>query len=440
VDLLHATARTTVEWMFYCLMEGTLLAILAWILLRLLPRQNSGTRFVLWFSVLLGVILLPFLAGTFFRPTTAEVWSPPALSGHSLVTLSDSLAIGIFSVWAVIAIAGLLRVMVGLWQVNRIRRSSTEVDPDSLDPAITASLKNFPRSVSLRVSSQVQVPAAIGFFRPAVVIPNWFLEEISASELRQILLHELTHLRRRDDWTNLAQKIIKALLFFHPSVWWLEQRLSLEREMACDEAVLAQSASPHGYAQCLTRLAEKTLVKKKIALAQGIISRVRQLSLRVAQILDANRPSGTRVWKPAVPMVLVAAALCGVSAWNAPVLVGFHSDTAAPVMARNSAPILAKMVNADFNSAAPQPNMVLAGDHLNRARPQPQIAAKKVPRRRPQAKRNGDYVVRTEQFILTVAGEPGSEHTLMWQVSLWQVSISASSGSHAGKTVFRKNI
>jgi beta-lactamase regulating signal transducer with metallopeptidase domain len=447
VDLLHLTARTTVEWMFYCLMEGTLLALLAWILLRLLPRQNSGTRFVLWFSVLMGVTLLPFLAGAFFRNTATEVWPTAAMPRHSLVTLPDSLAIGIFGIWAVVAGVGLLRVGVGLWQVNRIRKDSQEVDPNTLDAVIRTTLESFPRSVSLRTSGQLQVPAAIGFFQPAVVVPRWFLQEIPTPELQQILLHELTHLRRRDDWTNLTQKIIKALLFFHPSVWWLENRLSLEREMACDEAVLAQSGSPHGYAQCLTRLAEKTLIKKKIALAQGLVSRMRQLSLRVAQVLDADRPSGTRVWKPMVPMVLAVATVCGVSAWNAPALVAFHNDAVVPGMARSdSAPLMPKAINADFNSTTPQPKMVLAGASLNQkpVRPHMTPTAKKPQRRpepQPQASPKGDYVI-SEQIILTVAGEPGSQRwqVRMWQVSLWQVSIPAASGNHAGKTLSRKNI
>ena len=65
------------------------------------------------------------------------------------------------------------------------------------------------------------------------------MQELSTLELNAILLHELAHLRRRDDWTNLIQKIVGALLFFHPAVWWIEKKLALEREMACDDLVLA---------------------------------------------------------------------------------------------------------------------------------------------------------------------------------------------------------
>jgi beta-lactamase regulating signal transducer with metallopeptidase domain len=473
VDLLHVTARLSVEWMLYCLLEGTVLALFAWLLLRLLPRQNAGTRFALWFSVLLAMIVLPFLAGTFLRTPGTGAAPAGIPASHSLMTLPDSVAVGIFAVWALIAALALMRVIVGLWQVNRIFENSDEVDPASLSSAVRTSLETFPRIVTLRVSDCVQVPAAIGFFKPAVVIPRWFLQEISSRELEQVLLHELTHLRRRDDWTNLAQKIIKALLFFHPSVWWVEQRLSLEREMACDDAVLAQSASPHHYAQCLTRLAEKSLTRKRIALAQAVVSRMCQLSLRVAQILDVNRPSTTRLWKPAVPMVLAAAALCGLSAWSAPALVSFHDDSSAPAINQSqSAAALSREVPAGqpklvlaSASVNPEPTQPKAGDSksvksnsrfhatlaMNRARLRtetrylhPRQAGISdmpgEPAMSRQAQPNGDYVVQSEQVIVTMTGGSGTGNAQTWQVQMWQVRILVPAGDHAGKTVSRKNI
>ena len=78
---------------------------------------------------------------------------------------------------------------------------------------------------------------------PMIVLPKWTLGELSTSELNSILIHELAHIERRDDWTNLAQRILRALFFFHPAVWWVERQLSLEREMACDDVVLARTAN-----------------------------------------------------------------------------------------------------------------------------------------------------------------------------------------------------
>jgi hypothetical protein len=181
------------------------------------------------------------------------------------------------------------------------------------------------RVLSVRVSSGVEVPTAIGFFKPAIILPAWLLESTPADELRYILLHEFAHLRRRDDWTNLVQKVVQALFFFLPSVWWIERRLTLDREMACDDAVLANAGCARGYAECLAHIAEKSFMRRQMALVQAAVSRMRQLTLRVARILDTDRSHVTSIsmWKSAVPAVAVLATLCAVVTANAPTLVRF---------------------------------------------------------------------------------------------------------------------
>jgi hypothetical protein len=120
--------------------------------------------------------------------------------------------------------------------------------------------------------------------------------------------------------------VIKSVLFFHPAVWWVEQRLSLEREMACDDAVLAETSSPRAYAECLASLAEKSFLRRSAALAQAAVSRIRQTSLRVAQILDANRPKAAPVRKSAVAIVGALACACAAVAWQAPQLIAFRNQ------------------------------------------------------------------------------------------------------------------
>src|SRR5262249_41116238 len=157
----------------------------------------------------------------------------------------------------------LLRIGVGLWHMRVLRKSCVPIDLASLDSAPRATLESVQatRPVRLCVSDSVHVPTAIGLFSPVVILPPWVIEDMSPGEVNQLLLHEIAHLRRWDDWTNLAQKVVKALFFFHPAVWWIETKVSLEREMACDDAVLAETAKPRAYAECLAHLAEKTLIR-----------------------------------------------------------------------------------------------------------------------------------------------------------------------------------
>ena len=215
---------------------------------------------------------------------------------------------------------------MGLWRLHQIRKNCSDVDVASLERATAEILRDFAsrRRVRLCVSRDVAVPAAIGFFRPAIVFPAWLLPQLSAAEIKVILLHELAHLRRWDDWTNLAQKIAKAAFFFHPAVWWIENRLTLEREMACDDIVLARTTSPREYASSLISFAEKLQNARGLALAQALVSRMRHMSLRLTQILDAKRPSRTVLWKPVLGAGIGMLAFVFAAAPYAPRFVAFE--------------------------------------------------------------------------------------------------------------------
>ena len=303
------------------LIEGLAIGLFASMLLRIVGRRNSSTRFAVWFSALLAIAALPLLGGAGSSP--ASLGNPA-----SAITLPGSWALWLFVTWAAVAGIAFARVGLGLWQLRRLRASCTAMDTATLDPLLRATLQRFQavRSVQLCQSERVRVPTAIGFLKPLVVIPAWALHELSTAELDSILIHELAHLRRWDDWTNLAQQVLKALLFFHPAVWWIENKLALEREMACDDAVLAETANPKGYAQCLVSLAEKSFMRHGLAMAQAVVNRVHQTSLRVSQILDVNRSTATRVWKPALYSVATFSLVCVVSFSRAPELVAFQDQ------------------------------------------------------------------------------------------------------------------
>ncbi len=367
----HFLAATAAGWMIYGAVAGTLLALAVWLVLRLFPRTDSRTSFAVWFSTLLATALLPWLglfSKSFSHPAVAEQITGPA---PAVITVSTFWALVIFLAWAGIALAGLGRVLWATLQVRRLYASSVEAGletlPTELIPLIAECRKV--RSLSVRVSSEVEVPTAIGFFKPAIILPAWLLESTPADELRYILLHEFAHLRRRDDWTNLAQKIVQALFFFLPSVWWIERRLTLDREMACDDAVLAHAECARGYAECLAHIAEKSFMRRQMALVQAAVTRMRQLTLRVARILDPDRARAASIslWKPAVPAVAVLAVMCAVATSSAPTLVRFTDrgpveESGSRSTARANVPVVAQAVTLSTVRANPSLNSVQVND------------------------------------------------------------------------------
>jgi Zn-dependent protease with chaperone function len=333
---LQSMAQISIERILNALPEGVLVAVFAWMLLRVLRKQNSGTRFAVWFLALLTVAALPVWGG--FGDGRALM--APGMSWGRLrpaITIPGTWALFVFVAWALGASVAMAQLVVALWHLRRLRQSCTPVVAGELDPAVRKTVEGIVASaastpVTISTSECVRVPSAIGFWKRTIVLPAWALRELPPEDLNVILLHEFAHLRRGDDWTNLVQKIVHALFFFHPAVWWIERRLSVEREMACDDAVLAETANPHGYATCLVSLLEKSLAHrlaakhpagKQWSMAQAAVRRAHEASLRLAQILDSNRPMATRVWKPAVGMVGAFAVVCLLALPIAPQFVAF---------------------------------------------------------------------------------------------------------------------
>jgi hypothetical protein len=322
---LQSLSQIFVERLLNSAVEGVLIAGLVCLLLRVLGRQNSGTRFAIWFAALLSIVVLPFVGASRFA--AAHALALPLFSAYRGIILSDTWAFYFFVAWGIGTSALLLRLGVGLWRLGRLRRKCDEVDVSSLDPAIAKIMLDLgmSRRVKLCVSNDVTLPAAIGLFQPAIVFPPQLLAQLSTEETKVILLHELAHLRRRDDWTNLVQKIVKAVFFFHPAVSWIENRLSLEREKACDDTVLAQAASPKVYASSLISFAEKLHSARSLALAQALVSRMHQMSARVSHILDAKRSRSMGLSKPVLGLCAGMLALVFVAAPYAPRFVAFEA-------------------------------------------------------------------------------------------------------------------
>ncbi len=464
----NAIAQISAARIVDCLVEGTLIALFAGLVARLARRQNSSTRFAIWFSALLAIALLPLLSAVWSARAAA---SATGIASHPAITLPSSLALYLCAAWLLIAAGALARVGVGMLHLRALRQSCVSVDPDSLDVAVRATLsrEQAARPVDLCVSDEVHVPTAIGFTDPAVVIPSWLMKELSPEELNQVVLHELAHLRRWDDWTNLAQKIVKAVFFFHPAVWWIERQVALEREMACDDAVLAETASPRAYAQCLARLAEVSFVRRASALAQAAVGRIRQTSLRVAQILDGNRSSGTKhIWKPAVAMVAAFGMVCAGGLSRMPRLVAFQDNLPVSAAARATLRPSTSMPLGAISGPV-SPTMAAAHPAVWKLpiRPDRQVAARvrkpavRLPRANDAASMEKAFFIEktilhpaaedlvhaatwqassasTEAVFVVVESRVGSGGQALYQISVWKVTLTQPDHNSSSNTVPRK--
>lgn len=400
------------------IVQGTVIAAIAFVLVSAFRNRDARSRFSVLFAALIAVALLPFLR-------LARVTAAPA-NTESLFQVAQSWVPWIAAVWAVCAAIGLLRVAIGVVKLVRMRQSCRMLEPSSVSGELAAEVADHSerRSVQLLVSDRISVPSAVGFFRPAVLLPAWVVEELPPAELRHVVIHELSHLRRFDDWTNLLQKVVRALFFFHPAVWWMESRLSLEREIACDEAVLRSSNDRRGYAECLAHLAERSFLRRSLTMAQAAVSRVRETSRRVARILGggaAAKPFGRYA---ATTVTLFAVGALG-ALWHAPEVISFATDEPAVTTAQytphksvHSAP---RAIDAALRTKDDAPRVTTAA--AKPAAPRPRTATihtVAVARRAPQPRLiqaafvNPQFV--SSSFVVVMHGDG---QIAVWRITTW---------------------
>ena len=324
---LQSLAQLTSLQIINCFVLGIAVAALAGAGSAFAGRKSSAVRFVIWFAGMLAIAGLFFITKPISQTAATHI-------GTAQISLRPEWAVYIFAAWAFFAAIGLARVVGGLWRVRLLKKSCVAINASTLDSP-SDDLARASRKFQICVSEQVRVPAALGFFRPIIALPAWAVRELSAEEVRTVVLHEAAHIERWDDWTNLLQKVIRALLFFHPAVWWIDSRIAIEREMSCDDMVLARSRSARQYAACLVSLAEKTHAHRSLALVQAAVGHVKHMAQRISKILDGRERSVKPLLKSAVAASALFSAVGFVAVQRTPQLVRFQDQASARTVSGN---------------------------------------------------------------------------------------------------------
>jgi beta-lactamase regulating signal transducer with metallopeptidase domain len=92
--------------------------------------------------------------------------------------------------------------------------------------------------VQLKVSEEGTEPVVCGLFRPVIVVPRNLAPTLGSRHLRDVLFHELAHVKRCDLWVHLVQNCVQVLYFYNPLLLFVHAALRRLRDEAADEAVL----------------------------------------------------------------------------------------------------------------------------------------------------------------------------------------------------------
>jgi hypothetical protein len=324
LNLMHgveSVSRLVANSFVSGLWQGIVLAAGVALCLRLVPRTTASVRFAIWTAVFAVLAVLPLLHAYTLR-------TGGGMPGRgAVVQLDVRWSFAIAALWLMVSLVRAVKLAISAVRLRGIWKRAVPVE--GCDEVLLAA--GF-RGVELCTSRDVDRPSVIGFFSPRILIPEELFARLTTAEFGQIVLHEVGHLRRADDWINLLQKLSLVLVPLNPVLMWIERRLCLERELACDDDVLRLTKAPKAYATCLTNLAEHRLGRSAAALSLGAWERKSELARRVHSILLGGKRMGTA--QARVVMSVLVLALLGGSAELArcPQLVSF-SGAALPVSA-----------------------------------------------------------------------------------------------------------
>ena len=273
---------------------------------------------------------------------------PLATALHPLIRFHSSWLLRALEIsWASLSLLMLMRLGFGYRKLRGLKTGATPISSE-WQARVTnlRELNGVRRQTQLLVSSHIGTPMSLGFLNPAILIPQSLFDTLSASELEHVVLHELGHLRRRDDWTNLAQKLIEAILPIQPAVYWIGHRMSIEREMACDDWVIAAAGAAEPYATSLTRVAELSRWARADMLAAGATGNRSQLFSRVHHMLDSTRNAAPKLTLAPLGAAIAAIGILVYGGVKAPQMIAFAQTSATETSPQE--------LTAQTSSRAPQ--------------------------------------------------------------------------------------
>lgn len=276
-------------------------------LLPLLLRVDAaGVRYLYWRSLLVLCLILPWVQGR--QDALADATGSVVASIGPAVTAAGAQgsAAGTSAVGWTALIGGLLAagaalrltwLAVGLLHLRRLRKAGQLAAPceehDELQRLIARA--------EIRYVPGLAQPVTFGARRPVVLLPET-LRHHTPEIQRAVLCHELFHVQRRDWISVLAEEAVRAVLWFHPGVWWLVSRVQLSREEVVDELAVLATGRRRTYIEALMAFSDDVPLAPATAFA-----RQRHLFRRMVLISKEAVMSARRVVLTCAVMALTIA-------------------------------------------------------------------------------------------------------------------------------------
>ncbi len=247
------------------LLYASMVGLAAWALTSILGG-SATTKYWIWVATSLNFILP---VGAVLDKLWARhlSWAAPLgiIGDFANTSTQGRTATMLSGVWLLCATLMLTRLCL------RIRAERRDTSATAGQSARQSRPGFLAQGVPVRFAENEQAPAVDGVLHPYISLPYGIDRLLSEHELNAVLIHELTHARRRDNLIRLIHEVSLCVLWFHPLVWITGSRLALYRELSCDESVI-QSAHGEELVSALAKLANPDKALLLQASASSFIS------------------------------------------------------------------------------------------------------------------------------------------------------------------------
>lgn len=180
-------------------------------------------------------------------------------------------------------------------------------EPDLFTLAVYTGVKG--RKPILYISDAVRTPMMFGMFSPKIVLPE---RKYSDEELRNILMHEVMHFRRKDTLYKWFSVLVLSTQWFNPLAYIIRREINRSCELSCDEMLLRSMNrdEKESYGNTLINMAASSALPAGVV-ATTFSTEKKNLKERLEQIMKFKK-SKTRILAAVLALALMAG--CGAAA------------------------------------------------------------------------------------------------------------------------------
>lgn len=287
-------------------------------------KISNSSSHLLWMNCLLCIALLPFVGGVLsLLPITLLGAGPLTIIavqvGGETVSEAAGMSTNFFVAFGYVLIATglLLRLLLSAVALKRLSATAVESSDEMLaDQVAEITFRlDISRHVAVKLSNTVNSPMSFGLFKPIVILPTHALGW-NQSTLEDVMVHELSHIKRLDWPAMLFCHLLSSVFWVNPLVWFAKARVNDAAEQACDSAVLNYGKDGVHYAEDLLKLAKMKRKDARAPILAQLMFDESSLSLRIRNILDgslAGKASRTFITGLLMSAMLIVSACSGIN-------------------------------------------------------------------------------------------------------------------------------